>query len=177
MDNSNEFPCLVTINYKSFWGILDFFRYLVNRIFKVRYSAELDEPGLLTLMGNKNKELYNKGAFGKGLLSRGEANWFERNFLGETPDGLKDKKRLDSAHALAAEDYVNYKEPTILMPQEAMFLSYALGCLDVYFNGSILNNTDLFELLSTKNKDFATRYAVYHYYRSRGWVVRSGFQY
>ncbi|XP_023319558.1 uncharacterized protein LOC111694775 [Eurytemora carolleeae] len=57
---------------------------------------------------------------------------------------------------------------------EAFYLSYALGCLVVEYNGSQLNLLQMWKTYSKLEPDFPYRYAVYHDLRSRGWVVRSG---
>lgn len=74
--------------------------------------------------------------------------------------------------------------------EEAFFLTYGLGVLDVRQSpdSTAINNNDLFTLswkhslfpvatdVSELRADdpFLVNYAVYHYYRSLGWVVRPG---
>ncbi|KIW29829.1 tRNA-intron endonuclease [Cladophialophora immunda] len=74
--------------------------------------------------------------------------------------------------------------------EEAFFLSYALGVLDIYCDDSntILPPTSLLSLFrrhsyhpprslsvpAEPDDPFMISYAVYHHYRSLGWVVRSG---
>ncbi|KIX98688.1 uncharacterized protein Z520_05989 [Fonsecaea multimorphosa CBS 102226] len=74
--------------------------------------------------------------------------------------------------------------------EEAFFLSYALGVLNIYCDDSntILPPTSLLSLFrrhsyhpprslsvpSEPDDPFMISYAVYHHYRSLGWVVRSG---
>jgi tRNA splicing endonuclease len=106
-----------------------------------------------------------------------EPSWFERFFKGKAADGLKEKRNIASNDLLSIQEYANYKEPMILSPQEAFFLSWGLGCLDLYQNSVLLNSQNLLELFNRDNVDFLMRYAAYHYYRSLGWVVRSGILY
>jgi len=59
---------------------------------------------------------------------------------------------------------------------EAWFLSYCLGCLvitcaETYEEMSLINLWNKFRILEP---DFPVRYRVYHHFRCRGWVVRSG---
>ena len=81
-----------------------------------------------------------------------------------------------------------------LMPEEAFFLSYGLGVLDVYQTDAPidrskpLSNTHLFNNFQKQavfpastniddlrpDNSFLLHYAVYHHYRSLGWVVRPG---
>ena len=74
--------------------------------------------------------------------------------------------------------------------EEAFFLSYALGVLNVYCDDSdtVLPPSSLLSLfrrhsyhpprslsiLSSPDDPFMLSYVVYHHYRSLGWVVRSG---
>jgi tRNA-splicing endonuclease subunit Sen2 len=74
--------------------------------------------------------------------------------------------------------------------EEAFFLSYGLGVLNVYCDDSttVLPPTSLLSLFrrhsyhpprslslpAEPDDPFMISYAVYHYYRSLGWVVRSG---
>ncbi|XP_042869139.1 tRNA-splicing endonuclease subunit SEN2-like isoform X2 [Penaeus japonicus] len=79
-----------------------------------------------------------------------------------------------------------------LMPEEAMFLSYALGCLVVtqsaqqqpYQYSSYGNNTysemtidEMWTAFTKADKAFPIKYAVYHHYRAKGWVVKSGLKF
>lgn len=79
-----------------------------------------------------------------------------------------------------------------LMPEEAMFLSYALGCLivsqsvqqqschyssegnDMYREMTI---DEMWTAFTRADKAFPMRYAVYHHYRTKGWVVKSGLKF
>jgi len=62
--------------------------------------------------------------------------------------------------------------------EEAVFLCFALGCLVVSdSNGKSMTPSELFDYACAKMDKFIARYAVYHYLRSRGWVVKSGLQY
>jgi hypothetical protein len=64
-----KLPFFVEINFKSLWGIFDFIKYLLNRILKPKYSAEVQESGLI-IVNPKHTSLYHHGFFGKGFLSR-----------------------------------------------------------------------------------------------------------
>ncbi|KAJ1979996.1 tRNA splicing endonuclease subunit sen2, partial [Dimargaris verticillata] len=64
--------------------------------------------------------------------------------------------------------------------EEAFYLAWALNSLDVYTHPhlALLNSNTLWSVF-TQQPDgaFIYRYAAYHYYRSRGWMVRSGFKF
>ncbi|KND01449.1 tRNA intron endonuclease [Spizellomyces punctatus DAOM BR117] len=87
-----------------------------------------------------------------------------------------------------------------LTPEEAFFLAYGLGILAVKESeeGDILEPCELWsklrshpnaltfasqlvgpEIMTTSklSSEFAVRYAAYHYYRSQGWVVKSGIKF
>lgn len=89
-----------------------------------------------------------------------------------------------------------HSEPYLfLLPAEAFFLCYALGCLIV--SQKIENNSkdgkgkeevdgsqmcelsldELWRVLMENDPDFATGYLVYHHYRTKGWVVKCGLKY
>lgn len=80
-----------------------------------------------------------------------------------------------------------------LLPEEAMYLSYALGCLVVrkesmdskaqQFKGKQKQGgkeftiDQLWKRFVNDDQKFVARYAVYHHYRAKGWVVRSGLKF
>lgn len=84
-----------------------------------------------------------------------------------------------------------------LLPEEALFLSYALGCLVVTQKkiGTEKQNRKRTSSLSEQEEDhemtidqmwnafirddpnFPVKYAVYHHYRTKGWVVKSGLKF
>ena len=80
---------------------------------------------------------------------------------------------------------VRGEEKYLLMHEECMFLAFAIGTLRVFSSPSKtteLSVKTLWNTLTDLNtysslddpQSFHVRYAVYHYYRSNGWVVRSG---
>jgi len=65
-----------------------------------------------------------------------------------------------------------------LLLEEAFFLCYTLECLDIREeNDSIINVNECWKRFNSLKKNFAYLYAVYHYYRSKEWVVKSGWKY
>jgi len=97
--------------------------------------------------------LYFQGYFGKGNLSRSEPTFN------------------------AADRETEVKEISHLSLEEAYFLSYALGCLQVKHEGQFLDLDEMWTLYSNSKKDFVPRYVAYHHFRSCGWVVRSGIKF
>lgn len=86
---------------------------------------------------------------------------------------LEEKQLVDENGKLIKMEYVQ------LMPYEALFLSEFLNILDVSLegsNGKFLHSWDLLKSICVGQTipQFLARYAAYHYYRSKGWVARSG---
>lgn len=61
--------------------------------------------------------------------------------------------------------------------EEAFFLVYALGCLSVFRNGETLSILQVWRTFRSAQPDFEIAYAAYHYFRSKGWVPKSGIKY
>lgn len=103
------------------------------------------------------------------------------NFVKSTPSNWKDfktkcSKELDELLILSG--YENYNVPYFLFLEEAFFLCYTLECLEVREeNKSVISVTDCWKRFNRLKKDFPFFYASYHYYRSKGWVVKPGNQY
>ncbi|KAJ1993707.1 tRNA splicing endonuclease subunit sen2 [Dimargaris cristalligena] len=73
-----------------------------------------------------------------------------------------------------------------LTSEETLFLQWALAVLQVYrLDRSLVSTPALWGTLLRANQGdpldpdnpFLVRYAAYHYYRSRGWVIRSGLKF
>lgn len=62
--------------------------------------------------------------------------------------------------------------------EETFFLLYGLGCLNVVnFDGTLLDIDSTWKYFCKVDKDFVQKYVVYHYFRSKGWVVKPGIKY
>ena len=79
--------------------------------------------------------------------------------------------------------------------EEAFFLTYVLGVLDIYHNDTVLNSSDLIRLVCAQSEfsskltspslshliepdnSFLLKYVVFHHFRSLGWVVRPGIKF
>ncbi|KAH6611530.1 trna-splicing endonuclease subunit sen2 [Trichoderma cornu-damae] len=101
---------------------------------------------------------------------------------------------LPSASAPVSDPIIN-KEHLQLMPEEAFFLSFGLGVLEITdpASGRVLSRQDLFSLFrqysyfpprnSPDEPDlepddgFLVHYAAYHHFRSLGWVPRAGIKF
>ncbi|KAJ3317952.1 hypothetical protein HDV06_001026 [Boothiomyces sp. JEL0866] len=148
--------------YNALKTIFNFAKMFISKLFQRRIKARFINGLIKT-----KHEVYNYGAFGKGSLSRGLPTYNKRDF-----ESLSEKKKIDRLQIEQIKKG-NIKEDFLLMPEECFFLSFGLGCLDLYSERklSIQQQWDLFCKLDDK---FPIRYAVYHHYRSLGYVVRSG---
>lgn len=65
-----------------------------------------------------------------------------------------------------------------LLLEEAFFLYYTLECLEIRDeNNSIISVPECLKQFNGLKKNFSFFYAAYHYYRSKGWIVKLGHQY
>ncbi|XP_024892334.1 tRNA-splicing endonuclease subunit Sen2 [Temnothorax curvispinosus] len=70
------------------------------------------------------------------------------------------------------------REALHLTFEETFFLLFGLGCLQViHFDGSLLDINRAWLYFCKEKPDFLQKYVVYHYYRSKGWVVKPGIKY
>lgn len=70
------------------------------------------------------------------------------------------------------------REALHLTFEETFFLLFGLGCLQViHFDGSLLDINSAWLYFCKEKPDFLQKYVVYHYYRSKGWVVKPGIKY
>lgn len=90
----------------------------------------------------------------------------------DTEDYLKDiKPRIES-------EGFPIREALHLTFEETFFLLFGLGCLQViHFDGNLLNVNNAWLYFCKEKPDFLQKYVVYHYYRSKGWVVKPALKY
>ncbi|XP_047031584.1 tRNA-splicing endonuclease subunit Sen2 [Helicoverpa zea] len=73
---------------------------------------------------------------------------------------------------------VKIQEKLMLTPQEAFFLLYGLGCLQIVsLDNTLLNIEKCWDIFTTADSKFVNKYVVYHYYRSKGYVVKPGIKF
>jgi tRNA-intron lyase len=119
---------------------------------------------------NQRDELESLGHFGRNLKD------IERKE--DSRRGLEDSRIL----SLFQDKDDEYK--VILSLHDAFFLTYALGCLDIRLDKENRLDVDTCwcefrRYYSTSNLkiDFSVEFGVYYYFRTRGWVVKSGNNY
>lgn len=150
-------------------------------------------------------QIYLNGFFGKGNLSRSYPSFIEndkkvniirkrqflkRKFWSEkfaqkkihkilvVPDS--DSENEDYFRNLKPEyeiDSSYLKEHLQLSLEEAFFLFEAVKCLKIYHNKAILNSEEAWMLFSQSDKSFVPNYIVYHYFRTKNWVVKPGLKF
>lgn len=92
-------------------------------------------------------------------------------------EGGKRKWKEPHWRPVVKEDPYFVKEYLHLSLEESFFLAYGLGCLRVYENEKLLNLTDLWRAFCQRNNRFISLYVAYHYFRSKGWVPKSGLKF
>lgn len=137
----------------------------------------------------KNYPLNGQYSGGQFVQIQGKKAQDELNLLGcygTTIDSALRKepeRRGPSDRNLIAQSMVStYETVTLLTLHEAYFLAFSFGCLSIENTqtSKVLSLSELWSLFreyyskSQMSIDFAREFAVYHYFRSRGWIVRSG---
>ncbi|CAK9800023.1 tRNA-splicing endonuclease subunit Sen2 [Anthophora quadrimaculata] len=70
------------------------------------------------------------------------------------------------------------QETLYLTFEETFFLLYGIGCLNLIdFDGNLLDVDHAWHLFCKTDQNFIPKYVVYHYFRSKGWVVKPGLKY
>ncbi|KAI8886849.1 hypothetical protein K501DRAFT_330981 [Backusella circina FSU 941] len=138
--------------------------------------------------------VYQAGFFGKGALSRSEPTWFKRteqqselsleDLTVERRKQRRQKKQkspiIEHTDALTANELreiTNEKDVEMcqLDMYEAYFLLYALNVLEIRtMKQDKLSIKECWTTFCQYDASFALNYAVYHYYRSLGWVPKNG---
>lgn len=73
---------------------------------------------------------------------------------------------------------VKIQEKLMLTPEEAFFLLYGMGCLQIVSLDNVLLNIEkCWDLFTAVDGRFLSKYVVYHYYRSKGYVVKPGIKF
>ncbi|KAI5748900.1 hypothetical protein M8J76_003038 [Diaphorina citri] len=75
-----------------------------------------------------------------------------------------------------AEPILTVQETLCLTFEEAFFLSFALHCITIKHMSTkqVLYLNDLWKLFINNDPNFVEKYVTYHYFRSKGWIVKSG---
>ncbi|XP_067007285.2 tRNA-splicing endonuclease subunit Sen2 [Anabrus simplex] len=89
-----------------------------------------------------------------------------------------DEDYLLSLNPRLEQEEFPIQESLQLTLEEAFFLSYGLGCLQVQgILGNDLPILEMWKLFLQSQPDFVEKYVVYHYFRSKGWIVKPGIKF
>ncbi|XP_075406164.1 tRNA-splicing endonuclease subunit Sen2 isoform X2 [Tenrec ecaudatus] len=91
--------------------------------------------------------------------------------VGEAAPSKETKRLLCRRNPFRTFEYLQ------LSLEEAFFLVYALGCLNVYYEKEPLTVLRLWSTFTAVQPSFRTTYMAYHYFRSKGWVPKVGLKY
>ncbi|XP_014287889.1 protein starmaker [Halyomorpha halys] len=90
-------------------------------------------------------------------------------------DGEIEQYFLNLKPRIEEEKVKTAVEVLYLSLEEAFFLSYSCNCLQIYdLTSNILQIRDMWVLFQESQPDFIEKYVAYHYFRAKGWVVKSG---
>ncbi|KAI9277478.1 hypothetical protein BY458DRAFT_107274 [Sporodiniella umbellata] len=157
------------------------------------YGTFLEFGNFVWIDHDARHAIYSAGFFGKGDLSRSEPTWYQRTLaqdktaLEEVTIERRKKRRekkvghLESNAAEASqllEMVARDPETLQLDPYEAYFLTFALGVLTIRdMKGKSLSIEMCWQRFCENSSYFHYTYAVYHYYRSLGWVPKNGIKF
>ena len=100
--------------------------------------------------------------------------------LGNLDGGSETAEYVKSLLAAAKTDVCGLKAVRLSL-DEAFFMAYGLGCLqihDVVDDVAVKLDIDaLWRRLQVARPDFLMLYLAYHHFRSKGWIPRTGLQY
>ncbi|KAK0179347.1 hypothetical protein PV327_005106 [Microctonus hyperodae] len=113
----------------------------------------------------------------------------------ETPRVEKNEAKLHETLVLPdsdsdTENYLKNIKPKIktegfpltetlqLTFEETFFLMYGLGCLQlINYDGKLFSIIDAWNHFNEQDEYFLPKYIIYHYFRSKGWVVKPGLKF
>lgn len=124
-------------------------------------------------------------------LDHGKRDSAEENGVPKSPNQLQNSSLNDRPMSNTVNNIVN-QEHLQLTPEEAFFLVYGLGILQIKYpkNPNLISTASLFSLFRQishfpqqpasdihPDDPFLLSYVVYHHFRSLGWVVRPGIKF
>ncbi|XP_076356597.1 tRNA-splicing endonuclease subunit Sen2-like isoform X2 [Tachypleus tridentatus] len=150
---------------------------------QARYKRHLDQAKEHLRPSKVTRESNERGVRITQLMEKENDDVVEMNQTENTYVLVKEQNEPGSSEADSSfqkvEDPLPVKEYLQLTFEEAFFLSYGLGCLLVADEkGKILDILTMWRrFCELSNKNFPAFYTVYHYFRSKGWVVKTGLKY
>lgn len=121
------------------------------------------------------KNSFENGTSDNNLTGEQDSNNWQTGELLVIADSDSEDESLQKLNPRVEEINFAVKETLHLTLEEAFFLSYGLGCLNII---SVFGNTmsilDVWKLFCSSQSDFTQKYIAYHHFRSKGWVVKPG---
>ncbi|KAJ8322062.1 hypothetical protein KUTeg_000533 [Tegillarca granosa] len=94
------------------------------------------------------------------------------------PEGQKRKRPPFKWQPVLKSELYPVQEFLHLSFEESFFLAYGLGCLNcLNENQKPMNLSEMWKTFVVRRKSFLPCYIVYHYFRSKGWVPKSGLKF
>ncbi|KAL7837585.1 hypothetical protein SRHO_G00272960 [Serrasalmus rhombeus] len=137
----------------------------------VHCGCRLDESQMMSVLFKSGSEgFYPSAARGYVLVEEPSEE--------DSGDPIHDNiSKVRTGRLVCRINPFNMMEYLQLSYEEAFFLVYALGCLSVYYDGEPLSVVQVWQMFCSVQSNFETTYAAYHYFRSKGWVPKSGIKY
>ncbi|CAG8841680.1 16253_t:CDS:2, partial [Gigaspora margarita] len=175
--------------------------YYINNIqkscVKTRGSFDANSNSVIVSEKQAIQRLWMQGFFGKGNLSRSEPTFEWRNEKKGKNASTSITNNEDRKEIIDVNDKaISIQEHLQLTTEEAFFLCFGLGCLEIYdANDNLMTTHDCWNAFRTSSvsnitpnalqdspltqldNPFILRYVVYHYFRSLGWVVKGGMKF
>jgi tRNA splicing endonuclease len=139
-----------------------------NRVVECHSS---EGSGTIVMSDNCSTEEGGTEEYKKSLADKSK-----RRMLLVLPDSDSDYEGyLNNVCPRLEEEQFPVHETSHLTLEEAFFVSFGLGCLQVIdLFGNCLSLAGMWQLFCKAQKDFVQKYVTYHYFRSKGWVVKPG---
>lgn len=94
------------------------------------------------------------------------------------PDSESDgEDYLENLNPRCYTSKIKILEKLMLNLQEAYFIAHKFGCLQIFNCDKKLNLEETWKLFNITDNLFLEKYVVYHYYRAKGFVVKSGIKF
>ncbi|XP_030633503.1 tRNA-splicing endonuclease subunit Sen2 [Chanos chanos] len=136
-------------------------------------GCRLDESQMITVMPKKTGPEERDQSVGHEYVLVEE--------YGEEDNGESEQNNFTNTdrmgHLVCRINPFRMLEYLQLSLEEAFFLVYALGCLSIHHSGEPLFISEVWKLFCSVQANFESTYVVYHYFRSKGWVPKSGIKY
>lgn len=136
------------------------------------------QPKILAPNSSKNSPIATKWLY--NAKKDWETKYGNQNLNDVTLRVLTDGHEIPGESTFVTEtDPFPLEESLVLSLEEAFFLHYSLRCLKIKnFDQNCELSIDVFlNVCCRLKKNFILHFIVYHYYRSKGWIVKCGLKF